>query len=405
MLKPYIILIIILMCNIQMLYSIDTKARYIAHGGGEIDGFTYTNSLEALNKSYADGFRMFELDIIEDTLGNIIAAHDWMHLKNIMGCDSIKEIEVCDTITSIIKMDSVCFKIECDTIEILDEPASDSDSLDIIIKCDTLYTTVEYDSIVTTIDCRIETTTITEEHFLTHKIYEKYTPMNMERINQWFSEHEDAVLVTDKINKPEKMSSLFIDKSRLMMELFTFEAIEEAKSNGVNFMMTEGLLYPVVHDKLQSLLDNNIQNLAVSRRLLENNIFRELFSECTRNNIKVYVFSINFDPGKDEKYVYDNEMQYIYGMYADKWIEEFETVTSLKEVYSDKFAVSYREGILSVKSAEEIKSIFVYNISGKLVANCSDINSLECQTLIGDNDGLLIVKIQTTDSIEVLKIF
>jgi hypothetical protein len=201
------------------------------------------------------------------------------------------------------------------------------------------------------------------------------------------------------------MSSLFIDKSRLMMELFTFEAIEEAKSNGVNFMMTEGLLYPVVHDKLQSLLDNNIQNLAVSRRLLENNIFRELFSECTRNNIKVYVFSINFDPGKDEKYVYDNEMQYIYGMYADKWIEEFETVTSLKEVYSDKFAVSYREGILSVKSAEEIKSIFVYNISGTLIANYSDINSLECQTLIGDNDGLLIVKIQTTDSIEVLKIY
>jgi hypothetical protein len=92
-------------------------------------------------------------------------------------------------------------------------------------------------------------------------------------------------------------------------------------------------------------------------------------------------------------------------MYADKWIEEFETVTSLKEVYSDKFAVSYREGILSVKAAEEIKSIFVYNISGTLIANYSDINSLECQTLIGDNDGLLLVKIQTTDSIEVLKIY
>lgn len=94
-------------------------------------------------------------------------------------------------------------------------------------------------------------------------------------------------------------------------------------------------------------------------------------------------------------------------MYADKWINEFNSsiTTDISALYSDKFAVSYREGILSVKSAEEIKSIFVYNISGKLVANCSDINSLECQTLIDNNDGLLIVKIQTTDSIEVLKIY
>lgn len=68
------------------------------------------------------------------------------------------------------------------------------------------------------------------------------------------------------------------------------------------------------------------------------------------------------------------------------------------------YSIDY-EGILSVKSAEEIKSIFVYNISGTLIANCSDINSLECQTLIDNNDGLLIVKIQTTDSIEVLKIY
>ena len=68
------------------------------------------------------------------------------------------------------------------------------------------------------------------------------------------------------------------------------------------------------------------------------------------------------------------------------------------------YSIDY-EGILSVKSAEEIKSIFVYNISGTLIANYSDINSLECQTLIDTNDGLLIVKIQTTDSIEVLKIY
>ncbi len=35
---------------------------FIAHAGGAIDGYTYTNSLEALNSSYAAGCRLFEKD-------------------------------------------------------------------------------------------------------------------------------------------------------------------------------------------------------------------------------------------------------------------------------------------------------------------------------------------------------
>jgi hypothetical protein len=41
------------------------------------------------------------------------------------------------------------------------------------------------------------------------------------------------------------------------------------------------------------------------------------------NDIKVYVYNVNFDPGKDEQYVLDNEIGYVYGMYADKWIPAF----------------------------------------------------------------------------------
>ena len=50
------------------------KKRYIAHAGGEILGNTYTNSLEALNNSYKNGFRYFELDMIV-TADNYIVAH------------------------------------------------------------------------------------------------------------------------------------------------------------------------------------------------------------------------------------------------------------------------------------------------------------------------------------------
>ncbi|MDO1499283.1 hypothetical protein Q2T40_03290 [Winogradskyella maritima] len=38
--------------------------------------------------------------------------------------------------------------------------------------------------------------------------------------------------------------------------------------------------------------------------------------------IKVYVYNVNFDPGKDEQYVQDNELGLVYGMYADKWISD-----------------------------------------------------------------------------------
>ena len=88
-------------------YSVDYEGFYIAHGGGGIEGRTYTNSLESLNSSYEQGFRFFELDIIEDIYGNILAAHDWTHWKSITSCDSIFEKEVCDTTTTTVTLDSI----------------------------------------------------------------------------------------------------------------------------------------------------------------------------------------------------------------------------------------------------------------------------------------------------------
>ncbi len=59
--------------------------RFIAHAGGEIDGKRYTNSLEALNQNYALGFRHFELDIIETSDQQFVAAHDWKFWKEKTG--------------------------------------------------------------------------------------------------------------------------------------------------------------------------------------------------------------------------------------------------------------------------------------------------------------------------------
>lgn len=165
---------------------------------------------------------------------------------------------------------------------------------------------------------------VTEEHFLTHKFLDRFTLMSMDMINQWFTEHPDAILVTDKINSPKKMASQFVDKSRLIMELFSFDAIEEAKECGVEFMMSENVLAEIdgdYVDKLIYILNEDIKYISISRRSIEK--YKNLLVKCKKSGVKVFVYHVNYDEGKDEEYVYYNELQYVYGMYADSWIGEF----------------------------------------------------------------------------------
>lgn len=51
---------------------------YVAHAMGSVHGHRYTNSREAFEESYARGFRLFEVDLIELSDGGILAAHDGM---------------------------------------------------------------------------------------------------------------------------------------------------------------------------------------------------------------------------------------------------------------------------------------------------------------------------------------
>lgn len=143
--------------------------RFIAHAGGQIDGYIYTNTWEALNNSYKIGFRLFELDIIKTSDEHFVAAHDWETWAKQTGYKG---------------------KLPVSSTE-----------------------------------------------FLKYKIWKKYTPLNMQRINMWFNQHPDAILVTDKINEPKKFSEVFTDKKRLMMELKTMEAVKEGLAAGIKSAM------------------------------------------------------------------------------------------------------------------------------------------------------------------------
>lgn len=63
--------------------------KMIAHACGGIDGFVYTNSLEALERSVARGYKYIEIDLLKytDNSSGFFAAHDYDMFKSMTGAD------------------------------------------------------------------------------------------------------------------------------------------------------------------------------------------------------------------------------------------------------------------------------------------------------------------------------
>ncbi|SIQ68099.1 interleukin-like EMT inducer domain-containing protein [Maribacter ulvicola] len=158
----------------------------------------------------------------------------------------------------------------------------------------------------------------THAQFMKQKIYGDYTTLDMDGINTWFKNHPEATLITDKVNDPIAFADAFVDKDRLIMELFSVMAVEKASEHGIQTMISQEPLLAIKGDKVNFLKVNNVKHVAVSRRIIASQ--KKLMLELRDAGIKVYVFNVNFDAGKDEQYVYDNELGLVYGMYADKWI-------------------------------------------------------------------------------------
>ena len=226
------------------------KNRFIAHAGGEIEGYTYSNSLEALNLSYQKGFRLFELDIIKTSDNIYVGAHDWKHWAETTGYKG-------------------------------DLPPE-------------------------------------RKIFKEYKIYGQYSPMDMTDLNKWFQYHSDAILVTDKVNTPIDFSEKFIDKSRLIMELFTWDAVRNGLKAKIRSAMPTGtILKEIEGDKIAYLKGLGIKNIAISRRSINDQ--STLLLNIAKAGIKTYAFHVNFDEGMDEEYVVCKERNFFYGMYADEW--------------------------------------------------------------------------------------
>lgn len=59
-------------------YSTINNNIYLMHAGGGIDNKAYTNSIEAIEKSYDEGYRLFEVDVRLTKDGYPVLVHDWL---------------------------------------------------------------------------------------------------------------------------------------------------------------------------------------------------------------------------------------------------------------------------------------------------------------------------------------
>lgn len=157
----------------------------------------------------------------------------------------------------------------------------------------------------------------TLDTFLKHKIKKDYTALSLAQLSNWFKKHPDAILFTDKINNPEEVVASFSHKSQLRMKLVSNAAVNKAKMLDVEFAIAENLVDFENPRVLTTLRNNEVTYIVISRKSITKH--EAVLKKLKKGGIKTYASHVNFDKGKDEMYVYKNEMEFIYGFYADVW--------------------------------------------------------------------------------------
>ena len=102
------------------------------------------------------------------------------------------------------------------------------------------------------------------------------------------------------------------------MELFTLQAVREGLAIGIKSpILSENVLKDLGKDKVAALKRLGVKDIAISRRNIVHYV--SFLKRLTQNDIRAYVYDVNFEEGKDEFYIINYEMDYIYGLYADQW--------------------------------------------------------------------------------------
>lgn len=144
-----------------------TKYHFIAHGGGGIDGKTYSNSLEAMEHSYDNGLRVFDIDLTFTLDSILVCCHSWE-----------------------------------ESLELGDVPMKDSHSF--VDRNGHLQHHLD------------NARPLDYNTFKSRKVYRCFTPTSCENMISFMETHPDVYIATDMKDDVEKSYSYLVNKAKEM---------------------------------------------------------------------------------------------------------------------------------------------------------------------------------------------
>lgn len=186
----------------------------IAHAGGGIDGNIYTDSLEALNQSYQNETRLFDIDLRFTSDDEIVLRHDWTQVD--LGQPEFEYLQ----------------QIERQPSEYSQEQIPR-----------------EY--------------LPTLEQFKQARILSKYTPLSFRDVVDWMKSHSDAYMVLDVKEDAKETYTWIIEHfkendemlNHLVVSCYDVQDLEDVLKiyPFKNIMLRQHAVYP---DKFDELLSN-----------------------------------------------------------------------------------------------------------------------------------------------------
>lgn len=92
----FLLFIVVALFFLQYLFHQSNEypdREYVAHAGGDIDGYSYTNSVEAVENSLQLGINYVELDLNLTIDDQLVAVHDWPMFHRITGRNETTDVD------------------------------------------------------------------------------------------------------------------------------------------------------------------------------------------------------------------------------------------------------------------------------------------------------------------------
>ena len=173
--------------------------------------------------------------------------------------------------------------------------------------------------------------------FMNLKILGKYSPIDLNKINEWKTKHKDTVIITDKFDNLKILNNIFQKNQKYIHEIYDYNQLLFAFNHGLtNILVSEKILrennFSIKF--LNRLKENDIYGLSVSRYSIYK--LPEFYKKVRDMGLRVFVYRLNDGlPGGSEKEVICNFNNYLDAIYADDLPNFYSIYSSSEKKYCD----------------------------------------------------------------------